>query len=181
MLVRSALQLNEEEGEGGMENAAFGPSPTTSTPRLTEAEAAGVYVQPLAEGQESSGPTQKPLPLCVQAHEDHPCGRGVCAFDHDLKPTFAHSKGYDYWEICRNGRRKGYLRIKDNAKFYWHHSQSLASRIFKAAMGTISMGSAVVVVGLCAEATDGLGAMHCAIAMGGPWVAGGLMWASAVE
>jgi hypothetical protein len=39
-------------------------------------------------------------------------------FDHDVKPSFSHSKGYDYLEICgKNGHRRGYLRVKDNAVF----------------------------------------------------------------
>lgn len=47
----------EEAEEYGAEYAAFGPGPGTSAPHLTEAEAAGVYVQPLAEGQQPATAT----------------------------------------------------------------------------------------------------------------------------
>jgi hypothetical protein len=72
--------FKEESEESGEEYAAFGPSPHGVS--MSEAEAAGVYVQPLAEGQEPAGPTQKSLPLCGHAHghEDRPCGRLVCGF-----------------------------------------------------------------------------------------------------
>lgn len=166
-----------------MEGAAFGPSPTTGVRHLTEAEAAGVYVQSLEEGTEAVAPMQnQPLPLCEHAHEDHPCGLYICAFDGDAKPSFYNSKGYDYWEVCgKNGRRRGYPRVRDNAQFHWKHSQSLWSRITKAAVGTVMIGGSVAVVGLCAAATDGLGAVHCAVAMSGAALAGGLMWYAAGE
>jgi RHS repeat-associated protein len=69
----------EEEGESGTEYVAFGPSPHSVG--VTEAEAAGVYVQPLEEDSEAVGSAQGgPLPLCKARGEGRPCGRYVCGF-----------------------------------------------------------------------------------------------------
>jgi RHS repeat-associated protein len=73
-------EWEEEWEEWGTEGASFGPSPATSAPHMTEEETAGVYVQPLTEGQQPPSPAQKPLPLCGHVHEDRPCGRYVCGF-----------------------------------------------------------------------------------------------------
>ncbi|MGE5700873.1 MAG: hypothetical protein ACM3VU_00505 [Arthrospira platensis] len=120
---RSSRSFQEEEGEEwGEEGAAFGPSPGSKSaahaPQATQAEEGGVYFQKLEEGQEISAPTQpKTVPLCRQAHEDHPCGLHVCMLDgRKIHPTFYNHGKYDYWEICGGGRHKGYLRVKEGTR-----------------------------------------------------------------
>jgi RHS repeat-associated protein len=176
-------EWTEEEGEeSGEEYAAFGPSPKTSAPHMTEEEAAGIYVQPLKEGQEPSGSVQKPLPLCGRAHEDHPCGREVCVFDRGLgAPVFLRGS-YTYVEICGRrgrhaGKRIGYLRVYTPT--YNRSGRSLAGRVVEGTVGATVLITGVGAAMLCAIGSEGLDAAECARAASGPVLAGALaVWNS---
>lgn len=112
---------------------------------MTEEEAAGVYVQPLAEGREAVGPMQdKPLPLCEHAHEGHPCGLRVCMLDPPSANPTLTSKAM-YWEVCnKRGRRVGYIKwvTRSSVKRWTSHKKG------KSICKAVSVGVSAVSVGV---------------------------------
>lgn len=162
-------EWGEEEG-WEIEDAAFGPSPVERT--------AGVFTQPDTEAG-TNGEARTVL-VCTPGSKSA-CVEMVCMLDKDTKPTFSHSNGYDYFEICgKDGHRKGYLKVKDNAVFHFKKSRSLFSRIAKAAIGTALIAGSVYIVGLCSEVGPEAAA-HCVVGVSGGVLAGGLMWEAAAE
>ncbi len=112
---------------------------------------------------------------------------GLCPFDRYVSSGFVVRGNYTYVDICgtsgRNaGKLVGFVRFRtplvEAAK---SSGRSLASRIVEGVVGTAVFAAGIGGGTLCAVATDGLGALHCAVAGGGVAYAGGLAVFNAVE
>jgi RHS repeat-associated protein len=94
---------------------------------------------------------------------------GTCAFDRYLHPVLGESGGYGYFEICKGGRRVGYLRVRGGSLRNTKHGAPLAN-IITAGIGfaasTIVLASATVGGVICLDATEGLDEADCIKIMG---------------
>jgi RHS repeat-associated protein len=98
---------------------------------------------------------------------------GECVFDGDLKAPLRVKKRYFFWEVCKKGRRVGYIRVKrtQHKKLVKDHD-SLAGEVLRRGAGGAAIIGGVTIQGVCMVGTSGIGTAHC-LAIAGPLTVGG--------
>jgi RHS repeat-associated protein len=98
---------------------------------------------------------------------------GECVFDGDLKAPLRVKKRYFFWEVCKKGRRVGYIRVKRTQhKELVKDHDSIAGKVLRRGAGGAAIIGGATIQGVCMVGTSGLGTVHC-LAIAGPLTVGG--------